>query len=164
VRDEKGQHIRYETAGLFVAAIPSAVEGAPMPAPSQPVPILLSTPDAERNCCDFSPVPGDNRLLFMERASPSSGIRYFWTVDVPEQYDGGHALVPVQVTTKSNSTANYIHGGPGWSPTGEYIAYAASRSGNWTENHVYKVATNGKGKAVRLTTDADAYSWPRWRY
>jgi len=164
VLDAQGRHVRYETAGLFVAAVPPAAEGQPMPAPASPVEILLSSPDAERNCCFFSPVPDDNRVLFMERASPTSGVRYLWTVDVPGLYDGSYPLVPVQVTTKSNSPANYIHGGPGWSPTGEYIAYAASRSGNWTENHVYKVAANGRGKAVRLTTDTDGYAWPRWRH
>jgi len=100
----------------------------------------------------------------MERAAPTSGVSYLWTVDVPRPYDGGYPLVPLQVTTKSNSPANYVHGSPGWSPTAEYIVYAASRSGNWTENHVYKVSANGRGKAVRLTTNTDAYSWPRWRY
>jgi len=90
-------------------------------------------------------------------------ISYFRTVDVPEQYDGSYPLVPVQVTTKSNSPANYLHGSWAWSPTGSHIAYVASRNGDWTANHAYKVTADGKGKAIRLTSDQDGYAGLRWR-
>lgn len=164
VRDAQGKHIRTDTFGLFVAEVPPAVEGQPLPPPAAPVRIQLSTPDAERGCCAFSPVAGDNRVLYTERA-PSKWpyINYFWTFDVPQQYDGSYALVPTQVTSKSNSPANYLHANWVWSPTGSYIAYVASRNATWTAAQVYKIAANGKGKAIRLTADQDGYGGLRWR-
>jgi len=164
VRDAQGKHVIYETAGLYVAAVPPVVEGQPLPPPATPIRVLLSTPDAERGCCALSPVAGDNRVLYAERA-PSKWpyINYFWTVDVPERYDGSYVLVPVQVTSKTNSPANYLHSNWTWSPTGGEIAYVASRNADWTVCHVYKIAANGKGKAVRLTTDQDGYGGVRWR-
>jgi len=164
VRDEQGNHVRTDTLGLFVAAVPPAVEGEPMPPPATPVRILLSTPDADHACCAFSPVPGDNRVLYTDRTlSRSLYISYFRTVDVPEQYDGSYALVPVQVTTKANSPANYLQSIADWSPTGSHVAYVASRNGDWTAAHVYKVAASGRGKAIRLTSDQDGYAGLRWR-
>ena len=38
VRDAQGRHVIYETAGLYVAAVPPAVEGQPLPPPATPVP------------------------------------------------------------------------------------------------------------------------------
>jgi hypothetical protein len=164
IYDQYGKYVRTDTFGLFVAAVPAAVEGQALPPPATPVRIRLSTPDAERGCCAYSPVAGDNRVLFTERA-PSKWpyINYFWTVDVPQQYDGSFALVPTQVTTKANSPANYLHSNSAWSPTGSYIAYIASRNADWTVAQVYKIAANGKGKAIRLTADQDGYSGLRWR-
>ena len=159
-----GKYVRTDTYGQYVAAVPPAVEGQPMPLPATPVRIRLSTPDAERGCCAFSPVSGDNRVLYTERA-PSKWpyINYFWTVNVPDDYDGSYPLVPTQVTNKSNSPANYLHGNAAWSPTGSHIAYSASRNADWTACQVYKVAANGKGKAIRLTSDQDGYAGLRWR-
>lgn len=164
VFDANGNYVRTDTVGQFVAAVPPAVEGQPMPPPATPVRIQLSTPDAERGCCAFSPVEGDDRVLYTERA-PSKWpyINYLWTVNVPEGYDGSYPLVPVQVTTKSNSPANYLHSNWVWSPTGSHIAYFASRNADWTACHVYKIAANGKGKAIRLTSDQDGYGGLRWR-
>jgi hypothetical protein len=163
VRDAQGKHVRTDTFGFFLAAVPPVVEGQPLPPPATPVRIVLSTPDAERGCCAFSPVAGDNRMLYSER-SPSKWpyINYFWTVDLPEQYDGSYALVPIQVTTKTNSSANYLHGGAAWSPTASHIAYLASRNADWTAVQLYKIAANGKGKAIRLTSDPDGYAGLRW--
>lgn len=164
VRDAQGNHVRTDMYGIFVAAVPPAVEGQPMPPPATPVRIQFSTPDGNYACCAFSPVPGDNRVLYTDRTySRFLYISYFRTVDVPEQYDGSYPLVPVQVTTKSNSPANYLHGPWVWSPTGSHIAYVASRNGDWTTNHVYKVTADGKGKAIRLTSDQDGYAGLRWR-
>jgi len=162
--DANGKYVRTDTFGQFVAAVPPAVEGQTLPPPATPVRIRLSTPDAERGCCAFSPVAGDNRVLYTERA-PSKWpyINYFWTVDVPERYDGTSALVPTQVTTKANSPANYLHGGSAWSPTGSHIAFVASRNADWTVCQVYKIAADGKGKAIRLTADQDGYAGLRWR-
>jgi len=84
-------------------------------------------------------------------------------VDVPERYDGTSALVPTQVTTKANSPANYLHGPSAWSPTGSHIAFVASRNADWTVCQVYKIAADGKGKAIRLTADQDGYAGLRWR-
>jgi Tol biopolymer transport system component len=67
------------------------------------------------------------------------------------------------VTTKVNSPANYLHSNSAWSPTGSYIAFIASRNGDWTTCQVYKIAANGKGKAIRLTADQDGYAGLRWR-
>ena len=164
VFDDQGKYLRTDTYGLFVATVPPAVEGEPLPPPDTPVRIRLSTPDAERGYGTFSPVVGDNRVLYTERA-PSKWpyIQYYWTVDVPEQYDGTDVLVPTQVTTKTNSPANYLHGPAAWSPTGSHIAYLATRNADWTSIQVYKIASNGKGKAVRLTSEADGYGGLRWR-
>jgi len=164
VLDEQGRHIRTDVLGLFVAAVPPAVEGQPMPSPATPVRLQFSATNGNHACCAFSPVPGDNRLLYTDRTlSRMLYISYFRTVDVPEQYDGSYPLVPVQVTTKSNSPANYLHGSWAWSPTGSHIAYVASRNGDWTANHAYKVTADGKGKAIRLTSDQDGYAGLRWR-
>jgi hypothetical protein len=164
IYDLNGKYVRTDTFGQFVAAVPPAVEGRSLPLPATPVRIRLSTPDAERGCCSFSPVAGDYRVLYTERA-PSKWpyINYFWTVNVPQQYDGSYALVPTQVTSKTNSPANYLHSNSAWSPTGNYIAYIASRNADWTVCQVYKIAADGKGKAIRLTADQDGYAGLRWR-
>jgi hypothetical protein len=164
VRDDQGRHVRSEFAGMFVAAVPPVVAGQPLPPPATPIRILLPTPDAERGLGEFAPVQGDERLLFTERA-PSKWpyISYLWTVEVPQGYDGTYALTPKQVTTKTNSTANYLFSQASWSPTGAYIAFTASRNADWTANHVYRIVSDGRGKAIRLTTNPDAYAGLRWR-
>jgi hypothetical protein len=164
VVDATGKHVRFESAGMFVAAVPAATEGEPLPAPATPTRIVLSRADAERGVSAFSPVPGDDRLLFAERESPTNPyVLYLWTVEVPQTYDGSYALTPTAVTTKSNSNANYLFSVAGWSPTGTFVVFTSARSTMWTDNQVYKIAANGKGKAIRLTNQADAYTGVMWR-
>jgi len=162
VVDAQGRHVRYEAEGMYVATLPS-MDGPYTPPLPALIRIALSTPDAERGITAFSPVPGDDRLLFIQRESPTNPyIHYFWTVEVPRQYDGSE-LTPTAVTTRSNSNANYLFSLSGWSPTGDFVVFTSSRSTMWTECHVYKIASNGKGKAIRLTNRADMYSGVLWR-
>jgi hypothetical protein len=164
VVDAQGKHVRNEPAGTWVATVPAATEAAPAPRPDAPIRILFPSPDTERGLHAFSPVLGDDRLLFSERETPTNPyVLYLYTVDVPQDYDGSYGLTPTAVTTKSNSNANYLFSVAGWSPTGAFVVFTSARSTMWTENQVYKIASNGKGKAIRLTSRADAYTGVMWR-
>lgn len=162
VFDKDGRHVRWESAGLYVTATPRLPEGSVATLES-PVRLLLTTGEAERGVAAFSPVPGDHRLLYGERDPRIVYASYIWSVDVPGDYDGTYPLPPRAVTTKTNSSANYYLNGTSWSPTGSFVVFASARTTWWPDSHVYKIRADGTGKAVRLTSKADAYTNPFWR-
>jgi len=162
VFDENGQHVRWETAGLYVTATPRQSEGSVAP-PQDPVRLLLTTGEGERGVAAFSPVAGDHRLLYGERDARIVYVTYIWSVDVPMDYDGRDPLLPRAVTTRTNSSANYYLNGTSWSPTGSFVVFAAAKTTWWPDSHVYKIRADGTGKAIRLTAKADAYTNPFWR-
>jgi hypothetical protein len=67
VFDDEGRHVRWESAGMYVAAAPRLQDGQIAPPPASPVRIVLTTADAERGITAFSPLGGDDRLLYSER-------------------------------------------------------------------------------------------------
>jgi hypothetical protein len=162
VFDKDGRHVRWESAGLYVTGTPRLPEGSVAPL-ENPVRLLLTTGEAERGVAAFSPVSGDNRLLYSERDPRVVYASYIWSVDVPGDYDGTYPLPPRAVTTKTNSSANYYVNGTSWSPTGTFVVFASAKTTWWPDSHVYKIRADGVGKAIRLTSRADAYTNPFWR-
>jgi WD40-like Beta Propeller Repeat len=105
----------------------------------------------------FSPIPGDDRIAYVETTSRKGCIRNDIFV-VPAA--GG---TPRQVTTSRNAdVCQLMH--PEWSPDGRWIAFAAnprSLSGSW----IWYIAADGSSKAVAVATTNGGvtYCSPRWR-
>jgi hypothetical protein len=43
------------------------------------------------------------------------------------------------------------------------VVFCSAKTTWWPDSHVYKIRSDGIGKAVRLTSTADAYANAMWR-
>ena len=105
----------------------------------------------------FSPVPGDDRIAYVETTS-TRGCIHNDVFIVPST--GG---TPRQVTT--TKTANFCQlGAPDWSPDGRWLTFhAASSSLSGIGIWVMPADGSAKAVAVALTPGGVAYYGPRWR-
>ncbi len=106
--------------------------------------------------------PVDDRLAFKRITSTAGGCTRtdFFVVNVPADYDEW-PLDPVQITNKDNAKGLCWLSHPYWSPDGENFVSAATDK---SSKQVYKMRSDGSGKAVKLTTDKSyRYTVTGWR-
>jgi dipeptidyl aminopeptidase/acylaminoacyl peptidase len=100
-------------------------------------PALIDTGFATRNNNDHV-LSFDGTMLGISDQSTEKGESTIFTLPL----SGG---VPKRVTAL---TPSYLHS---WSPDGKFLVYTGGRAGNFD---IYKIAADGSGQEIRLTTDA----------
>lgn len=107
---------------------------------------------------EFGPAfhPTADRIAFARRIEKGTLVRLdIFVLDLT-------AARTVQVTNKNNANLEQI-GRPAWSPSGNYLAFDGMGIGSGRRD-IYKIATDGGGKAVNLTGRyAGAFVGPIWR-
>jgi len=116
---------------------------------------LTDTPDVSENEPNFSPV--DDRIAYTRPVQVRGSYRYdIFTIDA---VTGAVA----QVTSKRNSSA--ANRFPSFSPDGQYLSFSgASGAGQFWPYDIYKIRSDGSGKAVNLTGKRDGdFRYHVWR-
>lgn len=106
--------------------------------------------------------PVDDRLAFKRITGTVGGCTRtdFFVVDVPDYYDEW-PLDPVQITNTDNAKGLCWLSHPYWSPDGENFVFSATDK---SSKMVYKMRSDGSGKAVKLTTNRNnTYTVTGWR-
>jgi Tol biopolymer transport system component len=100
--------------------------------------------------------PDGSRIAFTK----TTVLRGMTRIDVFTMPASGGAQV--QLTTKSNTkTSQNLQ--PSWSPDGRSIAFSGMPNGQIVR-HVYRIPSDGSGKALNLTPDTDHLLFaPQWR-
>ena len=143
---------RSRQLGFFITSAPRPTGGV-VPGPQSAVPLGITG-----GAPVFSPAARDNRLVYIVKDTKFPSLSHLRIVTVPPGYDGSSPLQPVQVTAKGLSNTQYAV----WSPDGAFLAYTtATFTGG--PNLVYKMRSNGSGKAVRLTSEQDDHIVVAWR-
>ena len=109
--------------------------------------------------------PADNRLAFTRRTSTSGCVRLdIYVVVVPEGYNGTYALPATQITNKKNGKNLCQLRRAYWSPMGTYLAFDAWDLSLQGGMQIYKIKSDGSGKAVKLTNSkTQGYLVSGWR-
>jgi hypothetical protein len=117
---------------------------------------LTNSPGVSETHPDFSPV--DYRIAYTQLVQIRGSYRFdIFTIDV---LTGAVS----QITSKKTigSPANRF---PSFSPDGQYLAFSSgSITGPVMPSDIYKIRSNGSGKAVNLTGKRDGdFRWHVWR-
>ena len=109
--------------------------------------------------------PADNRLAFTRITSTTGCVRLdIYVVLVPEGYNGTHALPATQITNQKNAKHLCQLRRAYWSPMGTYLAFDAWASIPYSGMQIYKIKSDGSGKAVQLTNSkTQGYLVTGWR-
>jgi TolB protein len=108
-------------------------------------PALIDTGFAVRNNNDHV-LSFDGTMLGISDQSTDVGQSTIFTL--PARGGAPKRLTPL--------TPSYLHG---WSPDGSFLVYTGGRNGNFD---IYKIASDGSGKEIRLTTDAALDDGPEY--
>jgi hypothetical protein len=104
----------------------------------------------------FSPVPGDDRIAFVQTTSAKGCTRN----DLFVTTSAGGAVR--QVTTSKSATVCQL-GRPDWSPDGRWLTFDGAPQ-SLTGNAIWTIAADGSGKAVAIVLTARVtYYTPKWR-
>jgi len=115
---------------------------------------LTNSPDISELAPNFSPV--DDRIAYFRLVSEHGSLR--WDVFTIDAMSG----TVVRVTTKKNSGTANRH--PYFSPDGRYVAFESGNLTPFTSYDIYRIRSDGSGKAVNLTGKRDGdFRAPVWR-
>jgi len=117
---------------------------------------VTNSPDVSEIEPDFSPV--DDRIAYSELVLLRGSYR--WDVFTIDAMTG----VVVQVTSKK-STGSSSNRRPSFSPDGQYLSFSSGSSGSsFTAYDIYRIRSDGSGKAVNLTGKRDGdFRYQVWR-
>jgi len=117
---------------------------------------VTNTPDASEIEPDFSPV--DDRIAYSRLVLLRGSYR--WDVFTIDAVTG----TVVQVTSRK-STGSSSNRRPSFSPDGQHVSFSSGSSGSsFTPYDIYKIRSDGSGKAVNLTSKRDGdFRYQVWR-
>jgi Tol biopolymer transport system component len=125
------------------------------------------------NAWSFSPISHTDaqgrdlfKLAFQRLTETKPYARYdIFITEIPNGYDSSYTLTSTRVTNSANAKNFAGAESVNWSPDGQWLAYAASNGNLYAPHDVYKLKTDGSGKAVNLTNlkTSTAYYVRAWR-
>jgi Tol biopolymer transport system component len=117
---------------------------------------LTNSPEIGELAPSFSPV--DNRIAYTRLVAIRGSYRFdIFTIDVMTG-------AVVQVTSKK-TTGSFANRDPQFSQDGQYLVFASgSLTAPFTDHEIYRIRSDGSGKAVNLTGKRDGnFRRPIWR-
>jgi len=116
---------------------------------------LTDTPDVSELVPVCSPV--DDRVAYYRLMQVRGSYRYdVFTLDM--------ATGVVRQVTSKKTTGTSANRHPQFSPDGQYLSFSSGTLAPFTAFDIYKIRSDGSGKAVNLTARKDGdYRWHVWR-